>query len=276
MGSMCEPFRRILLHRLMVDALKSLVLAVCKVPPEPEPPAGSPGSVRVFRAARSFYTLSLIKWGLAQTGALIGIFAVLGFDFGQHILPSRAWLSNVFRVVEMFALAGLFAQMPFSYFLVRLDFEMRWYLVTDRSLRIRHGVVSVRELTMTFANIQQMTIRQGPLQRLLGIADLQVQTAGGGSPGGGESGGTRGHGAAESMHVGYFHGVDNAQTIRDLIFERLRQHRDAGLGDPDDVARENPAPLQADSDVVEAARSMLAEARALRKALARFAHNPQP
>jgi uncharacterized membrane protein YdbT with pleckstrin-like domain len=252
----------------MLDALKSLVLAVCKVPPEPEPPAGSPGSVRIFRAARNFYKLSLLKWGFAQVGALVGIFAVLWFDLGQHVPGSRAWVGGVFRVLEMFALAGLLAQMPFSYFLVRLDFEMRWYIVTDRSLRIRHGVVSVRELTMTFANIQQMTIRQGPLQRWLGLADLQVQTAGGGSPSGGESAGSHGHGQGESMHIGYFRGVDNAQAIRDLIFERLRHHRDSGLGDPDDAARQKPAPVQADSEAIDAARALLEEARALRVALA--------
>ncbi|MBI2949484.1 MAG: PH domain-containing protein [Verrucomicrobia bacterium] len=253
----------------MLDRLKSLVLAVCKVPPEPEPPAGSPGSVRIFRAARNFYKLSLIKWGLTQAAAVIGIIVVVWFGFGQQVFPSRAWVGGVFRVLEMFALAGLLAQMPFSYFLVRLDFEMRWYIVTDRSLRIRHGVVSVRELTMTFANIQQMTIRQGPLQRLLGIADLQVQTAGGGGSSGGESGGAHGHNVGESMHVGYFRGVDNAQAIRDFILERSRQHRDAGLGDPDDVAREHPSAVQQDSAALGAARALLEEARVLREALQR-------
>ena len=41
-------------------------------------------------------------------------------------------------------------------------------------------VVKVREMTVTFANIQNAPVNQGPIQRALGIADLQVETAGGG------------------------------------------------------------------------------------------------
>ena len=63
---------------------------------------------------------------------------------------------------------------------MRLDYEQRWYVVTDRSLRLRTGVWSVREMTMSFANLQQITVTQGPLQRLLGLADVRFQSAGGG------------------------------------------------------------------------------------------------
>ena len=69
-------------------------------------------------------------------------------------------------------------QRLFALALVRLDFEKRWYLVTNRSLRVREGVVKLREMTITFANIQNISISQGPIQRLLGIADLRVDTAG--------------------------------------------------------------------------------------------------
>ena len=54
--------------------------------------------------------------------------------------------------------------LPLTFALVRLDYELRWYIVTDRSLRIREGVTSLRESTMTFANIQHIAVRQGPLQ----------------------------------------------------------------------------------------------------------------
>jgi uncharacterized membrane protein YdbT with pleckstrin-like domain len=166
-------------------------------------------------------------------------------------------------------------QIPFTYALVRLDYELRWYIVTDRSLRIREGIARVREMTMTFANIQNVTIRQGPLQRLLGIADVRVRTAGGGA---GESEGEHGQGKDErtSMHIGYFRGVDNAQEIRELIFDRLRRLRSAGLGDPDDL-RESHEPRDggpavetrdaaAASGAVAAALTLLEEARALRAA----------
>jgi membrane protein YdbS with pleckstrin-like domain len=254
----------------MLDLLKALVLGACKVPPEPVAPAGSPGSIRVFRAAANFYKLSLLKWSLAQAAAVGGTLFWLSFDVTRHISPARVWVGGAFHALELVAFVVLLLQMPFTYFVIRLDYEMRWYIVTDRSLRIRYGVVNVREMTMTFANIQQMTVRQGPLQRLLGLADLQVQTAGGGGSGSGEGGSSHGHGADESMHVGLFRGVDNAEQIRDLIVERLRSVRDAGLGDLEDHSHARPVETSTDPDTLRAAYGLLEEARSLRKSLEQF------
>jgi uncharacterized membrane protein YdbT with pleckstrin-like domain len=122
----------------------------------------------------------------------------------------------------------------------------------------------MQESTMSFANLQQVEVRQGPIQRLLGIADVIVQSAGGGGGAGHEKG--EGH---DSLHTGTFHGVDNAQEIRDLILERLRLFRQAGLGDPDEqpATETVAAPATVDtSDVRAAAQELLAEARALRSA----------
>lgn len=119
---------------------------------------------------------------------------------------------------------------------------------------------------MSFANVQQVTLTQGPLQRLLGIADVRVRSAGGGS------GDAHEKGQDDSMHVGVFHGVDNALAIRDLILERLRSFRAAGLGDPDDrrevtspVVSVPPPAASSSEEVLAAAALLLAEARALRQ-----------
>ena len=86
-------------------------------------------------------------------------------------------------VIWFFEVGGLIFyvfQLPATFVLEKLDYEMRWYMVTDISLRIRHGIWKVNESTMSFANIQQVEVSQGPLQRLLGLADVKVQSAGGG------------------------------------------------------------------------------------------------
>ena len=118
---------------------------------------------------------------------------------------------------------------------------------------------------MSFANIQEVVVSQGPLQGLLGLADVKVKSAGGGG-GGGHS---KDEGA--DMHSGLFHCVTNAPEIRDLILERLRRFREAGLGDPDEKpAIEAPAatsPAAFSPDALTAARELAAEARALRSAL---------
>ncbi|HVU25645.1 MAG TPA: PH domain-containing protein [Opitutus sp.] len=162
------------------------------------------------------------------------------------------------------------AQIPLTYAIRRLDYEMHWYLVTDRSLRLRSGVWRVRESTMSFANLQQVAVSQGPLQRALGLADVKVTSAGGGAP-------RPGHHHEQDMHTGHFHAVVNAQEIRDLILKRLEKFRAAGLGDPDDHAEHVVAPAPAGTAVatagasaaVAAAQELLAEARLLRAALTR-------
>ncbi len=182
-------------------------------------------------------------------------------------LALPAWAFPVIWVLKITGFSLYLAQIPFTYALRRLDYEMRWYVVTDRSLRIRTGVWNVQELTMSFANLQQVAVTQGPLQRLLGLADVRVQSAGGGSERPGQK-----HG--ESLHTGHFHGVEHATEIRDLILERLKRFRETGLGDPDESRHATlptptaPAMARAgNGELVTAARELAAEARALRAAL---------
>jgi hypothetical protein len=156
-----------------------------------------------------------------------------------------------------------------SYVTIRLDYEFRWYKTTDRSLRIREGVWIVREMTMTYANIQDISVSQGPLQRWFGIADLKVVTAGGG---GGEA--HQHQGTVFDMHTGYFRGVDNAPAIRDLMLERLRRLRDAGLGDLDDVREASSTSsvdeTSAPADALDLLRAIHDQARTLRAAAHRL------
>ena len=306
----------------MFEAARDLLLRLLRVPPEPAPPAGAPESVRVFRAGRNFFRLSLLKWIAAQLVALAGIvfwtavlIAVDGAARARRDAPAtivppavasaeaaaddavqppkskskparkRApavrvdswagfkksvvdvalllppWAFPLIWTVKLGGILLYLAQIPFTYAVRRLDYEMRWYVVTDRSLRLRSGVWSVREMTMSFANLQQITVAQGPLQRLLGLADVKVQSAGGGAVQGRHD---HGH---QSLHTGFFHAVDNAEEVRDLIVERLRRFRETGLGDPDELSRRAGRPTApADRPELAAAKGLLAEARALRTA----------
>jgi membrane protein YdbS with pleckstrin-like domain len=230
----------------------SAVARLLSVPHEPVPPAGAPESIRTFRAASNFYRYRLAQWVLKQLGAVAGL--VFGLAILSQIpqFPGRF----VLDLAEALGVVGLVVAIPFTYLLVHLDYQLRWYIVTDRSLRIREGVVRIVEKTMSYANIQNVAIRQGPLQRFFGIADVEVRTAGGGA-GGAE------HKGESSMHLGYFRGVENAEEIRDVILARVRQLRDSGIGDPDPDLETGPP---AGGDVLVAARELLDEARALGRA----------
>jgi uncharacterized membrane protein YdbT with pleckstrin-like domain len=243
----------------MFEFARGWVLRFLRVPAEPRPPEGG-RVVRVFRAAPAYYRYRLALWALGQVGALMGLVAsLLWITFLLREVVSDPTLVFLLQAGEAAAWAAFVVQLVFSLAVLRLDYEMRWYILSDRSLRIREGVVSVREKTITFANIQNLSIRQNPLQRLLGLSDVQVTTAGGGAAAQGPHGKV-----GESMHEAYFRGVDNAEEIRDVIAQRVRLHRDAGLGDPDEPA---PLPEPSDADVLAAARELRDEVRGLRKAL---------
>ena len=178
------------------------------------------------------------------------------------LLPSGIFI--LLWLLKAVAILGYLIQLPLTYAIRRLDYEMRWYMVTDRSLRLRHGVWQISEATMSFANIQQVVVSQGPLQRLLGLGDVKVKSAGGGDTQ------QPGHHKTDDMHSGLFHCVTNAEEIRNLILDRLRRFREAGLGDPDDKHPDPAPPVaspHAPTDAIAAAHSLAAEARALRSAL---------
>jgi len=246
----------------MSDGPSRRLLRILRVPPEPRLPAGEPGTARVFRAGANFWKLRVIEWSAKQAAALFG-FAT--FVATAHWAPNVIPYLAIARVVETLVVAAWVVQLPITFAILRYDYELRWYIVTDRAARLREGIVSLKEMTFTLANVQDIRIRQGPLQRLLGLADVELRTAGGSEATGG--GGAHGARASENLHLARFRGVDNAQMIRDLVLERMKRARDAGLGDPDDAAGE--AEAASPSALERAARELMAESAALRLAVSR-------
>ncbi len=238
-----------------------------RIPDDPEPPPGDEASTQRFRAAPNYYRYLLCVWLLKTCGIL---FVLVPMEIG----PLIATIQSEHRGGAQILIIGL-PQIILGIFLlfrllslalVRLDFEKRWYLVTDRSLRLREGIMHVREMTITFANIQNISISQGPLQRLLGIADLRVDTAGGSAPARRER-----KGMPQSLHTAFFRGVDNANAIRELIQHRLRALKDSGLGDHEELrsATQSTVPAAFSGETLAALREVATEATALRVAATR-------
>jgi membrane protein YdbS with pleckstrin-like domain len=123
-----------------------------------------------------------------------------------------------------------------AYVAIHLQYDTTWYVMTPRSLRIRRGIWIIHETTITFENVQDIKVHQGPVERLFGISNVLVETAGGGAPVGAEN-----QPGAMSAHRGLIQGVSDAPRIRDLILARLRQARTAGLGDEAESAHQRAA-----------------------------------
>jgi membrane protein YdbS with pleckstrin-like domain len=240
---------------------------VLRIPPEPEPPPGDEASTRLFRAAPNFFKYLVAIWALQTVAIVIGgivlaVFVTIGaINLRAEGMPG----ASLMFLIPMLELVVIALGSAILLAIVRLDFEKRWYLVTDRSLRIREGVLKVREMTVTFANIQNISISQGPLQRILGISDVVVQTAGGG---GGSSAPSQHPGQlGPNLHQALFRGIDNAAEVRQLIEFRLKKIKDAGLGDHDDRAVEGAA-LPENTALLEMLNQIHAEAAKLRQAVA--------
>jgi len=242
----------------MYSAFRTACERVLRIPADPEPPPGDEASTKIYRAADNYYKYLLVVWAISSFATilptLIATIACLAAAAASDLSP---W----FALIPAFFLVLMIIVSVIHLAIVRLNYEKRWYIVTDRSLRVREGVVGVQEMTVTFANIQNISISQGPLQRLLGIANLRVDTAGGAGAAGDSH-----HGAAQTAHVAWFRGVDNAPQVRELIQSRLRQWKDAGLGDHDDHSPEISAP--GDAAMLAALRDVRAAATALREAVA--------
>lgn len=245
----------------MYERLREIVERWMKIPPRPHAPLGDEDSLKVFRAAPNYYKYKLWFWRLSCIpGILISVAISIVLPI---VLVATAGPLGLLAIPVGLALAVFFTiTFIYSYVALRLDYEYRWYMVTDRSLRIREGVFLVREMTMTFQNIQDISLTQGPIQRMFKISDLKVKSAGGGA------GNDPNNGSLFNMHEGYFRGVENASEIRDLVMARLRRVRGAGLGDSQDQTDKGdfgPGRLFTDSpDVLEALRIIRDETRKLK------------
>ncbi|MCP3904496.1 MAG: PH domain-containing protein [Planctomycetes bacterium] len=138
------------------------------------------------------------------------------------------------------------------YVALHLRFDTTWYVMTERSLRIRRGVWIIREMTVTFENVQNLKVHQGPVQRLYGVSSLLVETAGGSSS-------TEGH--SKGLDVGnqaVIEGIANARELRDRILGRLRMVQSAGLGDEaeDAAAGWSPEHVAALREIRDAVRGL--------------------
>jgi membrane protein YdbS with pleckstrin-like domain len=254
----------------MYNSFRQTCERLLRIPHDPAPPPGDEASTRIFRAAPNYYKYLFFIWALKTALAVFIVVVALVIPIATAALalvrqgqPLGLLLTLLPLIVLLFGVPGCL----FNLAVLRLEFEKRWYVVTDRSLRVREGVVTVREMTVNFANIQNISISQGPIQRALGIADLRVETAGGG---GGSSHHNQ-HQPSENLHTAWFRGISNANEVRELIQQRLRLLKDSGLGDREELSPPSPSLRSATGflpspGLLAALREVHAEARALRHA----------
>lgn len=197
------------------------------VPIEPPHLAGADDSqVRAFRPAEGYlrYRKFFFWFGLAIVDAALiaaWIAVLVNAPLVGIVLAPLFWF--VIIVPDILVYIG-----------IHLRYDTTWYVLSDRTMRLRRGIWVIREVTITYENIQNVSIRQGPIQRLFGISDIVVQTAGGG--------GTLGQHGEQALggHQGLLEGIADAIDVRDLIMAKWTSAKSAGLGDERHVGSIEP------------------------------------
>jgi len=178
-----------------------------KVPAEPPSlPALDGEAIESFRPAAGFLRYMRFKFWLVFL--LIDCALLVGWVVALALSPLVALLL-LLPLLLLIVVPDVLA-----YLAIQLRYDTTWYVLSDRRLRIRRGIMTITETTITFDNVQNVKLKQGPLQRHFGIGDLVVETAGGGQTSELEEEG--------GAHIGLIEGVADAQRIRDLILSRVR------------------------------------------------------
>jgi len=158
---------------------------------------------------------------------------------------------NLFKyyVLESLLLGPLFFVSLIPRFLRYRTLRYYW---DDQGITARWGFFFRREISLDFERIQDIHLRSNAVERWLGLAKVQVQTASGS--------------AKAEMTI---EGLQDFEAVRDFLYSRMRGVRAMRpdskpvLGEP--LARDVPADID---EAVIALRETAAELRALREELA--------
>lgn len=186
-----------------------------RVPPAPTLPVRTGEKLKTFHPAPGylkylkfwFWLALIVIDGLIALGWIIVFY--LNSIVGLALLPLFLFVAIVPDII--------------SYITIHLRYDITWYVMSERSMRLRRGVWSINEVTITYENVQNVKVKSGPMQRAFGIKDVIVETAGSGAGENGSHGGV--------INRGLIQGVADAEHIRDFIMRRVRASQSTGLGD---------------------------------------------
>ncbi len=106
----------------------------------------------------------------------------------------------------------------FDYIWAKLSYHFYRYELAEDAYKSERGVIWKRYVSIPYSRIQNVDIYRGLLARLLGLSDIQVQTAGYGAPNAISS---------EGRLPGL--SKEEAEKIRDELIRRVKEAKDQGL-----------------------------------------------
>lgn len=162
--------------------------------------------------------------------------------------PGRALLRYYF-LQSLATGPALLVLLPLRYF----RYRTLHYLFDGEGVTMRWGMLFRREVTLTYARIQDIHLVSNVVERWLGIGRVQIQTASGKS------------GAEMTIE-----GLPDYESVRDQLYGRMRGARAVvGRVDRGEPAEAPSRGEESLSDVVTALEAAVAELRGLRTDIAR-------
>ncbi len=160
--------------------------------------------------------------------------------------PDRA-LWTYYVISSILSGPLIFFTLPYLFF----RFHTLRYRFDAEGIHMKVGLLFRREINLTYARIQDIHLRSGVIQRWLGLANVEIQTASGST-------------GAELIIEGF----KNYEAIRDFLYTRMRgyvsqQHAARGPGTEDTIenAALQPAPPPGGEDGNQEMLKLLIEIR---------------
>lgn len=208
----------------LINLLKPLFLPLLKLDfAPPHLPEGS-SLVRALKPSERWLAYRYLQTLFGALSHFVGV-GVAAVALIVQLGGAGLALALVLLGIEAFTIG-------FALVTTRVDFELRHYLVGDRSLRVAQGAWKREEVTLSYANVQNLEVNQGPLERVFGFKSLTISTAGADTTPG-----------QEHSHLVTLVGLEQADEVRELILGMLKQHRDSGLGEASHPAPGSEAAL---------------------------------
>lgn len=157
--------------------------------------------------------------------------------------PSPALMK--YYVLSSFLFGPVFF-IPLLYLYFR--YQTMRYAFDDEGISMRWGILFRREITLTYARIQDIHLTSNIVERWLRLARIQIQTA-----------------SASAAAEMTLEGLHEFAMVRDFLYSKMRGVRGA-VAQTERTAAGTPA---AEGDLASALREVAAELRAVREALER-------
>lgn len=150
----------------------------------------------------------------------VPIYFIVSLFWGFYSSASRGG-STGYGLVAIIVIVFFMLMVVLKYFWAVLTYKNYKYELRPDGFRKEHGVIWKKYVTIPYERIQNVDINRGPIARILGLSDLNIQTAGMSGVSGSYGGTSEGRLPGITPQV--------AEQLRDQLVARARGKGQSGV-----------------------------------------------